>query len=422
MTCEGYEMTPGVGMEYYVWAAQVLGAGSGHVQQVFEVYENPKELYEQREEAVALLGFSSQEAARIRSYPLNEARAICDQCSQMGFRIVHFQQEDYPKRLRAIYDFPVVLYLKGVLKNMDDQLPIAVVGTRTPSGYGTRAAAMVCRDLALAGASIVSGLAVGIDGIAHAECIRAGGYTIGVAGCGLDIDYPRDNAPLRKAIEERGLVISEYPPGTRPEGWRFPIRNRLISALGEGVFVVEGGIHSGVMHTANHALEQGRDVFALPGDIFSAKAEGPFVLLRNGAIPVMSALDILGEYAMTYDGKLHLERVRPNFYQASQKQVQERKVSNSLKNNSKNNGTMNKETVPDRSGLPKKEAEAAYNSLSQGARDVYSYIGEGHVHADEIKEGTSLDFQQVLSALTELELEGLIQSHPGSNYSKVMVV
>lgn len=200
----------------------------------------------------------------------------------------------YPFLLLNIHDYPILLYCLGDIDCL--RLPaVALVGSRTPTDYGKNVSATLARQLVGNGLAVVSGLAKGIDGQAHLGALKAGGKTIAVLGCGLDVIYPREHGSLYKQIGEQGLLISEYPLGTPPEGFRFPARNRIVSGLSLGVVIIEAALRSGALITARLALEQNREVFAVPGRIDSPKSEGPHRLLRQGAALIRSVEDILAE-------------------------------------------------------------------------------------------------------------------------------
>jgi DNA processing protein len=261
----------------------------------------------------------------------------------------------FPPRLRAIFDPPRALFLRG---EGDLELlarrTAAVVGARSCSPYGGQVARMLGRDLAAAGLVVVSGLARGIDGEAHRGALESGGLTVGVLGCGIDRDYPASNAQLSRRIEERGLVVSEYEPGVEPAPWRFPARNRIIAGLCEAVVVVEARERSGALITADFALEEGREVFAVPGEITSSLSAGTNALLKLGAAPLTSASDVLDA--------LGIDRPPPG----------------------------------------------AGASVSAEASKVLELVREGPAGADELATRGTLDAGAVSVALTELELAGLV--------------
>jgi len=208
-----------------------------------------------------------------------------------------YTDADYPGQLKNIYDPPPVLFLRGRADYLSD-ISVALVGSRRATPYGLSVTENLARSLADAGVVVVSGLARGIDAAAHRGTLDAGGKTIAVLGCGVDVVYPRENGRLMDSIVQNGLVISEFPPGTGPEAWHFPVRNRVISGLCKVVVVVEAADRSGALITAHVALEQGRDVMAVPGNITSKLSRGPNGLIKQGAAPVLDARDIIEELGL----------------------------------------------------------------------------------------------------------------------------
>jgi DNA processing protein len=265
----------------------------------------------------------------------------------------------------TISDPPPVLYVRGELRPEDDWA-VAVVGTRDASAYGREAARRLASDLARSGVTIVSGLARGIDAEAHRAALDAGGRTIAVLGCGLDIVYPWDNRLLAQDIAGRGALISEYALGTKPEASNFPPRNRIISGLALGVVVVEAGEHSGALITADFAADQGRDVFAVPGSIFLRGSRGTNRLIRDGAQPVLSAEDVIEALSMT----------------AVPQHVEAQML------------------------FPTDATEAA----------LLQQLSDEPVHVDEVGRATGLAIATVSSTLALMELKGLVRQVGGMNY------
>jgi DNA processing protein len=266
----------------------------------------------------------------------------------------------FPLRLKAIFDPPPALYLRG---SGDPALlgrrAVAVVGARSCSPYGAQVARMLGRELAGAGLLVVSGLARGIDGEAHRGALEAGLPTVGVLGCGIDRDYPAVNASLSRRMEEAGLVVSEYEAGVEPAPWRFPARNRIIAGLCEAVVVVETRERSGALITADFALEEGREVFAVPGEITSALSAGSNALLKLGAAPLTGSGDVL-----------------------------------------------------DALGIDRATAQADPD-VSETAQRVLALVRDGAAAADDLTVRASLDAGAVSVALTELELAGLVAAADG---------
>jgi DNA processing protein len=276
--------------------------------------------------------------------------------------VIRLRRSDshFPSRLRAIFDPPRVLYVRG---GGDLELlarrAVAVVGARSCSRYGAHVARMLGRELAVAGLVVISGLARGVDGEAHRGALEADGVTIAVLGCGIDRDYPASNAQLSRRIEEQGLVVSEYEPGVEPAPWRFPARNRIIAGLCEAVVVVEARERSGALITADFALEEGREVFAVPGEITATLSIGTNALLKLGATPLTSAQDVL-----------------------------------------------------DALGVEPPEAAAPVD-VSPAAVQVLELVREAPCGADDLTARGVLDAGAISVALTELELAGLVAAADG---------
>ncbi len=212
--------------------------------------------------------------------------------------VLFYTDADYPEQLKNIYDPPPVLFLRG-RADCFNEISVALVGARKATPYGLSVTENLARELAGAGVVVVSGMARGIDAAAHRGTLDAGGKTIAVLGCGVDVIYPKENGRLMGSIVQNGVVISEFPPGTPPDAWHFPVRNRVISGLCRVVVVVEAAERSGALITAHVALEQGRDVMAVPGNITSKLSRGPNELIKQGAAPVLGARDIIEELGLT---------------------------------------------------------------------------------------------------------------------------
>jgi DNA processing protein len=234
---------------------------------------------------------SARFAAFVRGF---EQRDYAARLAERGLRFLGRSDPAFPPQLRAIHDPPVGLFLRG---DADAELlarpEVAIVGARACSPYGGQVARALGRELAAAGLVVVSGLARGIDGAAHRGALEVDGLTVAVLGCGIDRDYPASHRDLARSIVERGLIVSEYAPGVEPAPWRFPARNRIIAGLAAATVVVEARERSGALITADLALEEGREVLAVPGEITSALSKGTNALLRSGATPLTAAADVL---------------------------------------------------------------------------------------------------------------------------------
>ncbi|MBQ8170966.1 MAG: DNA-processing protein DprA [Oscillospiraceae bacterium] len=255
---------------------------------------------------------SEAEKQRVERTRTREVRSLISECERLGIRIVTMDDEEYPEALKTIQDPPVVLFVKGDLKPLKDRLTLSVVGPRSPSEYSRKAADVICTELVEDGCAIVSGLAVGIDAVAHRCAVNKGGYTIGVMGCGLMVNYPTENAELKNAIlESGGALISELLPYTSVSAGYFKRRNRIISGIAAGTLVVEASSRSGCLLTAEHTVKQGRSLFCIPPhDIFEERYDGSAELIRAGAVSVFATTDIYEELSGAHEGVAQLSEKR----------------------------------------------------------------------------------------------------------------
>lgn len=284
---------------YYLGFNLINGIGPARLERLIERIGSVEAAWNASPAQLAAAGLEPKliEAllATRRSVDLDAALA---RAAAAGIRVIPRGHPEYPTNVLTAPAPPLVIYTRGTL-SPSDAWAVAVVGTRSPTTYGRDATYRLAGDLAQAGVTIVSGLALGVDTIAHRAAVEAGGRTIGVLPCGADMVYPERNRALARQIAECGALVSEFPLGLRPTPQLFPVRNRLISALARGVLVIEAGIKSGALITVEYALDHGRDVFAVPGSIFSGMSEGTNQLLRNGAAVATSARDILDALNMS---------------------------------------------------------------------------------------------------------------------------
>ena len=295
---------------FEIWFALRCGVANREFQPLLENFGTPYEIFNADESELEALTCSQGLKRRLADKSLGEATRIMEYCEASGVGILFWQDEQYPASLRPLRDPPVLLYYKGRLPALSGRLCISVVGTRRMSEYGKRMAYKIGYELGAAGAVVVSGMALGNDSVATAGAIAAGGHTVAVLGSGIDIVYPREHQTLFEEILRRGAVMTEYPPGTPPAKQNFPTRNRLISGLSQGTVVVEGDLRSGSLITARTAILQGRDIYAFPGNVGETNSAGSNRLISDGAAVVLSARDVLGNYAFLYRDALDLDRLR----------------------------------------------------------------------------------------------------------------
>ena len=286
-------------LAYWVAFSLIPGVGRARFQLLERHFGSLEEAWRAPASALLAAGLDRRTVTAIvqrreRLSPQGEMERL----SRLGVRALTWHDDAYPPLLREIYELPPVLYVRGELEERD-RVAVAVVGTRRPTPYGRQAAEELSWALARAGVTIVSGLARGIDAIAHRSALEAGGRTIAVMACGLDMVYPPEHARLARQVMERGALVSDYPLGTAPRADYFPRRNRIMAGLSLGVLVVEGDMTSGALNTARWAVEQDREVFAVPGSIFSPQSQGPHWLLQQGAKLVQRVEDVLEELNLT---------------------------------------------------------------------------------------------------------------------------
>ena len=298
-------------LKYWVWLTTLPGLGQRTKLQLLEHFASPEEIYFAPEEELLLAeGVTKTQCALLADKSLDRAEKVLEDCAKDGQFLLTMDDAAYPARLRNIYDPPLLLYGKGSLPLFDEEVAVTVVGTRSCTPYGVKAASELGYELAKQGALLVSGMAKGIDGEALRGALRAGGFTAAVLGGGADVVYPAANRRLYEDIAATGVILSEYPPGTEPRGEHFPVRNRLLSALSVATLVVEAPERSGALITAATALEQGREVFAVPGPFDAPMSRGCNGLIREGAGLVCEAWDVLSFYESRYPHKLRPLRAK----------------------------------------------------------------------------------------------------------------
>ena len=363
--------------DLFYWLALnfVPGVGAIFIKRLLDRFQTPEAVFQaSMKELLEVEGLGVKVASEIRKGPSEQAvKNELSSLEKSGGRIITLEDEAYPPRLRDIYDPPALLYLKGELKK-EDELAISIVGSRKTTPYGRWITEKISQTLVRYGVTIVSGMARGVDSVAHWGAISGGGRTLAVLGCGVDVVYPPENRNLFSKIIEQGAVLSEFPMGSPPEGGHFPKRNRIISGLSMGVVVVEAGPDSGSLITANFALEQGREVFAIPGNVGAGGSRGTNRLIKDGAKLVESSEDILEEILPQW--KREKERIE--------------------------------------------EVKPRGPELSEEEKILYEMLGETPLHIDAMIRESKFEPGKVSSLLLNLELKGLISQWPGKCFSKKM--
>ena len=291
-------------MIYWIWLSLCCSPSGSTFAKLIKEFDGARAIYEATDKRVSsIIGYRNSDRRALENKDLARAEEIFAFCKKHSVGLLKYDDERYPQSLREIDSPPVLLYYRGVLPSFDNIFAVSVVGTRHLSDYGRKNAFNISYDLATAGATVVSGMAMGIDGVAMAGAIAAGGRTIAVIGSGIDVCYPPQHLRLAREIVKSGCVITEFAPGTPPSRYNFPKRNRIISGLSAATLVVEGPEKSGALITARYASEQGKAVFAIPGSVGSTNSQLTNLLLKNGARICTSAEDILNGFVDKY-GKI----------------------------------------------------------------------------------------------------------------------
>lgn len=410
---------------YWVWLALRMGVASKEFPSFYHAFPDPYEIYRLSEEEIGQVeGLSIAKKEALGDKSLNEAYNIIKYCRENKIGIISYADKEYPARLRTIEDPPIVLYCKGQLPDMNRRLCVGMVGTRRISEYGKQTSYKISYELSAARVVIVSGMALGVDGVCAAGVIAAGGATVAVLGCGLSIVYPKEHTALMKEIVKKGAVISEYPPFERPFPGNFPKRNRIISGLCQGVVVVEGAQGSGALITASRALSQGRELFAVPGKVNESNSEGPNELIRNGANVVTGASDLIEHYDFLYHDMIDYRR----FSKAKRSSELDEKLLFKL-------GVVRQSIAPaeypeetreapvasvkaeERKPAEAPAAQAPKDTLSGGLAEIYGLLPEGAFTPDVLT-SKGIGISEAMTALTMLEISGHVLSLPGGAFKK----
>lgn len=394
-------------LKYWIWLAEKRGVRRQMKLALTQRFETPEELYYAETDEVLLTeGITREEAAALEDKDLRRAEAILETCERRDYRILTIADAGYPRRLRNIFDPPILLYCRGRLPLIDEEAAIAVVGTRSYTPYGALCAGKLGGQLAAGGAVIVTGLAHGIDSLAARAALRNGGRVLGVLGCGLDVVYPRGSEELYEDVAAAGALITEYAPGTLPLSGNFPVRNRILSGLSVAVLVVEAPERSGALITANTALEQGREVFAVPGPIDAPGSAGCNRLLRDGAGLVSEGWDLLREYEERFPGKLRREAAQreapetPGYERRERQREEQRRETRKLP--------------------PRLDPQGA--ELTDDQIALLRTLTEEPMLVDDLVEESGIPVRRVLSALTMLEIDGYVFQAPGKRYARTVTL
>ena len=428
---------------FSVWLSLCVGIANSEYPSLLAQFGSAYALFGAEESEIEALDISDSLKGRLCNKSLDQAYGILEFCQKHEVGILSYTDPAYPSVLRAIKAPPCVLYYKGKLPDFERQLFISMVGTRSMSEYGKEMAYRIAYELASTGVVVVSGMALGVDAACAVGALSAKGCTVAVLGCGIDVPYPRQHERLMHAIAQNGLVLTEFPPSTPPRGYHFPLRNRIISALGAGTLVVEADLGSGALITAREAIVQGKDIYAVPGNVTDPNTSGTNALIRDGAAVALGARDILQNYAFLYRDSVDTARLMraqersdpdPAAFarygvglpaaSAPAKSVREvRGEQNAQKQESQ------KKTAPEKATAPKLPEQPAVQerqddsakvlaAFSQRQRDMFAQIPLDKAISADWLVRCGYPTHEVMTALTMFEIKGLLQSLPGGLYTR----
>ena len=375
---------------YWLWLQHAFPAGSSKPKSIYNRFNDLEEFYKSGVGLWSRMSFiSKNDISLLMNYSLEQAEITIEYCEKMNQHVVTPECGEYPSLLWNIYDPPAALYVRGHLPDLDECLAVSIVGSRKTSDIVLETAKSIAYELSRSGITIISGGAIGVDTAAHRGAMEGSSPTVAVLGCGLDYPYLMENELLRRKIADRGgALVTEYPPNMGVQKGTFQARNRIISGLTRGVLIVSATKKSGTMITARRALEQDRDVFAVPGNPMLPTSEGPNSLIKDGAVPTTCGQDIIDFYGGQYKTNDFLQ-VSPS---SSRHQV----------------------TFDD---IETDDLPPVLKSLSENAGMIYRALNKNPAHISALAEKTELRPSQILTAVTELELVDVIESYSGQRYS-----
>ena len=410
---------------YWIWLARACGVASKDFVRLIERFGTPFDIYSLAESEVEYIeGIGSRLKSKLSDKNLEPSYSVLKFCKKNRVDIIAYDDKRYPSSLRLLEDPPAVLFCRGRFPDFNTRLCVAVVGTRKISEYGKQAAYKIAYEMAAANAVVVSGMALGIDGVASCGALAVGGSTVVVLGSGIDVVYPKEHAVLYDEIVKSGAVITEFMPSTPPDQYNFPIRNRIISGLCQATLVIEGDRRSGALITSKNAIKQGREVFALPGEIYESNSEGPNELIRNGAYVALGADDIINHYDFLYHDVINYRGLKKakSKSELDGQYVEELNICWKPYKATKHVKTeFAVQTVKEEAEVKVREAQPAPSEemlagLDENTRKIFESMPiDSAISPDRLVEG-GFDASDVVTALTMLELCGLVASLPGGLY------
>ncbi len=395
---------------YRIWFSQLKNLPLWQKKVLLQYFADPEELYFAEPEAFAEIPHITRDTLEaLEEKDLQESEKILGACRTQNIGVLPLTDSRYPERLRNIDDPPVVLYYRGILPDWDARPFLAVVGTRKATAYGLQAAYQLGNQISACGGEVISGGAFGIDTKAMHGALEAEKPVVCVLGCGVDIIYPRTNRRLFSQVVQAGCLLSEYPPGEPPLAWHFPRRNRIISGISHGVVVVEAPEKSGALNTAAHALEQGKDIYAVPANIGVAAYSGSNALLQQGAAAVITGWDAVKSYEHLFPDTVgKREKFSGSFRENPQLKVaQQPVIPENVQKKAIDNWEKSSYSVLGNQKIDLNHEEQAVLALLSGKPE----------HSDAVAARSDLPESKVQSVLTKLTLKGLVMHHPGGRVS-----
>lgn len=409
-------------IRHWIWMSTRGKHPPQYAARILAHFGSPEAAYHADQEACAKAeGLPDTVRASLMDKDMSGVERILASCQEQDIRILTVQDAAYPERLRQIQDPPCVLYVKGSLPALDEEAAVAVVGARHASPYGVMTARNLGLDLARQGALVVSGSAHGIDQAVLEGALKGGGQVISVLGNGIDVIYPKGSEALYQDVAAQGALVTEYPPGTEPNGRNFPPRNRLIAGLTLGSVVVEGTVDSGSLITARWALDEDRDLFAVPGNVDSPLSRGPNGLIARGeAKLVMDAWDILEEYEFLYPTKVHPKGELPLAQREARLGAPSGEWPVDLpetKSETKSKDKPAPAAQPEEDDLLVVDLRADPEAFTDDeAALLRSLQRHRYAIADELAQYTGIPMRRVMSALTMLQVREMVHQEPGKGY------
>lgn len=402
-------------LEYWIWLAHRPNLNAHQKLQLLQSFQSPQGIYQA--DPAYFDDFSTitaQGKKALAEKDLSAARAVAEYCEKEHIHILTVLDPAYPRRLRHIYDPPTLLYYKGTFPQFDGVPVVSVVGTRKSTAYGQAVAERMGMEISACGGMVVSGLASGIDAAAMTGALRTGRPTVGVLGTGVDIVYPRENKNLFARVEQCGCIISEFLPKTPGYKWNFPRRNRIISGLSVATVVVEAPERSGALNTASQALEQGRDVYVVPGNVDLVSFAGSAKLLNAGAAPATCGWDILREYRLLFPDKIRKAELPspagPDVPHAARPEKTKPPAADACRVKR----DLPKKDVDNKASTPYIDINHSLPALSAEEQKIVDALGGDAQEVDNLIDETGIPSGALLRSLTMLELKKVIVRLPGN--------